>query len=98
MRRKGERLRPILLDTYGPEHGVARAIRDGDRWFGAWQRQKATPYAMLAKRTGIPLARISALDAGDRISRAELDALAIAWSVSTGDLIASIGESTQIVD
>lgn len=98
MRRKGERARPILLDTFGPGHPVAHAISTGDRWFEAWQRQKGLPLAKLARETGIPPARIAALSSGDRVSRAELDTLAIAWSVSAGDLISSIDDADQIGD
>ena len=42
--------------------------------------------------------RFPAITRGDAVSRAEIDALARAWSMSAGDLIASIGERTEIVE
>ncbi|MGN6621199.1 MAG: hypothetical protein ACTHKR_09085, partial [Sphingomonas sp.] len=75
-----------------------RLIRGGDHWFGAWMGQMATPYVKLAQRTGLSIGRITAIDRGDAISRCELEALALAWSVSVGDLERSIGGKTQIVE
>ncbi len=73
-RRKGEQPIPKLLDTWSDNHTVADMIRTGSRWFDAWQMQKGTPYVKLAKRTGIVPKRLMAISAGDRVSRAELDA------------------------
>jgi hypothetical protein len=39
-----------------------------------------------------------ALYDGDKVSRAEIDALARAWSISSNDLIASIGGLCEIVE
>jgi len=57
----------------------------------------ATPYVRLAKITGIPVPRLMAINHGDALSRAELDALARAWSVSSVDLEASIAGAVEIV-
>ncbi|WP_267395001.1 MULTISPECIES: hypothetical protein [unclassified Sphingomonas] len=96
--RKGERAVAVRLDTWYADHPVADVIASGTPWFDAWLGQKTTPIAMLSKRTGITGARLMTIAAGDRLSRAELDALARAWSISAGDLIASIGGSTVVVD
>ena len=77
---------------------MAHAIATGSYWFSAWMEQKATPIGALAKQTGISAARLLAIDAGDSLSRAELDALARAWAISAGDLIASIGSVASVVD
>lgn len=89
-RRKGER--PIVrpLDGWSHDHPVARCIREGDPWFYAWQRQRATPMERLARQTGISVPRLMTISRGDRVSRAEVDALARAWEISSGDLIASM--------
>ena len=90
MRRKGEQPLPIYLDRWGPDHPVARSIASGTWWFQAWAMQKATPLERLAKTTGIPQRRLLTLCQRDRVSMAEVDALARAWSVSGADLRASI--------
>lgn len=97
-RRKGER--PVIkqLDTWASSHPVAHAIQTGSYWFDAWLGQKATPIASLSRLTGIPAARLMGIAYGDRISRAELDALARAWMISADDLATSIGKATLIVD
>ena len=97
-RRKGEQPIPKLLDTWSDSHPVANMIRTGSHWFAAWQMQKLTPNVRLARQTGIAPARLSAISAGDRVSRAELDALARAWNVSAGDLEASMGDKGVVVD
>lgn len=89
-RRKGERPIARPLDSFSHDHPVARCIREGDPWFYAWQRQRATPFERLARQTGIAAARLMTISRGDRVSRAEVDALARAWEISTGDLIASM--------
>lgn len=86
------------LQRWSNDHPVARLIRDGDHWFGTWVGQMATPYVKLAKRTGIPIGRLAAIDRGDVVSRSELEALARAWSISAADLERSIGAATTIVD
>jgi hypothetical protein len=98
MRHKGQRAIPITLDQWSSSHPVAADIRDGTHWFHAWLAQKCTPYARLAKLTGIPPRRFDAILRGDLVSRAEIDALARAWSVSTNDLIKSINGRSEIVD
>ena len=97
-RRKGERPIPKLLDSWSPEHPVARSIADGSRWFAAWVAQKCTPFQSLSKKTGIETQRRLAIDGGDRVSRAEIDALAIVWNISAGDLIASINKPELVID
>ncbi|MBW4331378.1 hypothetical protein KY084_10895 [Stakelama sp. CBK3Z-3] len=96
-RRKGERPVALELDRYGEDHPVAQMIADGDNWFQAWTAQTATPLTTLAKRTGIPRTRLLTIERDDRISRAELDALARAWCVSAGDLESSIDKRVQII-
>ena len=98
MRRKGERPVAKLLDSWSATHPVARAMATGSTWFQAWAEQKGTPLARLTRHTGMSQARLLAIDSGDRISRAELDALSIAWSVSAADLVASLPDQTLIVE
>jgi len=95
--RKGERPVAVPLDRFGAGHPVAHMIATGDRWFEAWLSQKATPVGTLAKTTGIPVGRLHTIAEGGPISRAELDALARAWSVSTGDLVASMPGEALVV-
>lgn len=97
-RRKGERSVQRPLQRWTPEHPVARMIATGDRWFAAWTAQMATPYVRLSKVTGIPLPRLDTISRGDVISRAELDALARAWCVSSADLMASTPDPTIVID
>ncbi len=98
MRRKGERTIPIKLDTWHDRHPVALAIQTGSHWFYAWLSQNVTPLHRLEALTGIPKRRFEAIGQGDRVSRAEIDALACAWSISSNDLIASIGGKSEIVE
>lgn len=90
MRRKGERPLPVYLDTWSDAHPVARAIATGSWWFDAWVAQKTTPLDTLSRRTGIPRQRLVTISGRDRVSLAELDALARAWSISAADLRASV--------
>ncbi len=90
VRRKGERPLPVYLDTWSDMQPVARAIATGSWWFDAWVAQKATPYDALSRLTGIPQKRLATISARDRVSLAELDALARAWSISAADLRASV--------
>ncbi|WP_157215879.1 hypothetical protein [Flavisphingomonas formosensis] len=98
MRRKGERTIPQQLDLWSPAHPVAHAIATGSAWFHAWQMQKCTPVVQLAKQTGIAAARLAGIAAGDRLSRAEIDALARAWTISAADLIASLPDPALVRD
>lgn len=97
MRHKGQRPIPVMLDHWSSEHPVALDIRDGTHWFQAWLTQKTTPYARLSKLTGIPSQRFDAIQRGDAVSRAEVDALARAWAISANDLIKSIDGRAQII-
>ncbi len=98
MRRKGERRIPITLNVWTERHPVACSIRSGTHWLAAWGAQCGTTWPTLAKRTGMEPRRFVAIEQGDRISRAEVDALAIAWAVSSEDLKASIGDRNEIVE
>ncbi|MHA6768081.1 hypothetical protein [Sphingobium ummariense] len=98
MRRKGERPVPRELDRWAPDHPVADMIRTGTCWFDAWLIQKCTADITLSKLTGMDRRRIEAIRRGGYISRAELDALAIAWSVSAGDLIRSMPTPNLVVE
>ena len=89
---------PQELGRWAPDHPVAHMISTGTQWFTAWQMQKCVDIFRLEKATGISRRRFEALSRGDYISRAELDALAIAWSVSAGDLIASMPTHHLVVD
>ena len=90
MKHKGAKALPVYLDTWSDTHPVARTIAAGTRWFDAWLMQRTTPIPRLATITGIPKARLDTIAQGDRVSLAELDALARAWSISAGDLRASV--------
>lgn len=98
MRRKGERPIPRRLDEWSPAHPVAHAIATGSKWFTAWQVQKCTPVDKLARQTGISPTRLLTIDAGDHVSRAEIDALARAWTISSADLIASMPDPALVRD
>lgn len=96
-RRKGERPVAVRLDSWSADHPVARAIATGDGWFDAWLQQKATPIGRLSKLTGIPGPRLFTIAQDDRISAAELEALARAWSISAADLRASLPDPDMVI-
>lgn len=98
MRRKGER--PILrrLLDITPSSPVMRMIASGDHWFAAWMMQQVTPLAELARTTGLAAARLHAIDQGDCVSRAEIDALARAWSVSAEGLIGTLPNRSLVIE
>jgi hypothetical protein len=96
--RKGERPLPIHLDRWSPDHPLAAIISSGTHWFSAWLAQKTTPYHRLEALTGIPRRRLATIGEGGQISRAELDALARAWSISSGDLLASMPDPSIVID
>lgn len=98
MRRKGEQLIPRMLERWDVDGHIAQSIATGTHWLDAWLMQNGTPYARLSALTGMPVARFSAITRGDAVSRAEIDALARAWSISAGDLVASIGGRSEIVE
>lgn len=98
MRHKGQPAFPKMLDHWSGDHPVASDIRGGTFWFQAWLTQKTTPYARLTKMTGIPLRRFHAIQQGDAVSRAEIDALARAWAISANDLIKSIDGQSAIIE
>lgn len=76
---------------------MAHSIATGARWFDAWLMQRTTPIQRLAAITGIPRARLNTIAQGDRVSLAELNALARAWSISAGDLQASVPAELVVV-
>lgn len=98
MRRKGEKQIPKALVRWDIDGHIAQSIATGTHWLDAWLMQNGTPYVRLSALTGIPVPRFAAITRGDAVSRAEIDALARAWSMSAGDLLASIGGRTEIVD
>ena len=98
MRRKGEQSIPKVLHRWDESGYVAENIASGTHWLDAWLTQNNTPFVRLSAMTGIPAARFMAIIRGDAVSRAEVDALARAWSISAGDLIASMGGGTEIVE
>ncbi len=97
-RRKGERPLERRLDRWSSEHPAARMIASGDSWFNAWVAQKATPLRRLSRQTGIGVGRLMTIGQGGHVSRAEIDALARAWTISAADLIASMPDPTIVVD
>lgn len=96
--RKGEQPVLVYLDRFSDSHPVADMMATGDRWFSAWMVHKATPMARLSRLTGIPSARLYTINHGGPILRAELDALARAWSTMAGDLERSISDPALIAD
>jgi len=98
MRRKGERPLPTRLLQITPASPVVIAIAEGTNWMDAWTSEACTPWGRLARNTGIPVNRFTAIKDGDRISRAEIDALARAWSVTSADLISTLPDPTLVVE
>lgn len=97
MRRKGEQPVAKRLVQITPTSPVVISIAEGDHWFDAWVAEACTPWSKLARLSGIPGPRFSAIRGGDKISRAEIDALARAWSVSSEDLIRTIPDRDLVV-
>ena len=96
--RKGEKPVSRPLDRWSPIHPVAHMIATGDRWFDAWSMQNATPIGRLSKVTGIPGSRLMTISGGRTVSRAEVEALALAWCISAADLAASMPVDVQVID
>jgi len=96
-RRKGERPLVKPLAVWSDQHPVAHMIRTGDYWFTAWRAQECTPYGKLSKMTGIPVRRLMEIELRGVVSRAEVEALAKAWCVSSSNLEAAMGGACQIV-
>ena len=97
MRRKGERPVAMSWPAYGPWHPVARMIARGDRWLLAWTMQSCVPYERLAKRTGLSIERIFAIEQGSSLNLAELQALADAWKADLTSVIASLPNRSLLV-
>jgi hypothetical protein len=66
----------------------------GDPWFFAWTFQSATPFARLARESGISAERINALDRGSQVTRGEIEGLAKAWRVEPADILTSLPAGT----
>lgn len=98
MRRKGKKPVTRTQLAITPSSPVMRVIADGDTWFNAWTFQQCTPLARLARTTGLPMGRLCAIEQGDRISRAEIDALARAWCVSAEGLIGTLPDRSLVID
>jgi hypothetical protein len=96
-RRKGERPVTKQLVVLTPGSPVRRSIAEGDHWSDAWVAEASTPWVRLVRDT-VPTRRFMAIRGGDRMSRAELDALARAWSVSSGDLISTLPDRSLVVE
>lgn len=98
-RRKGEQPVRKPLAELSAGHPVVRMVANGDHWFEAWVRQECTPYARLQQLTGIPTTRLATLSRqGERVSRAEIDALARAWCVSSEGLISTLPDRSLVVE
>lgn len=96
-RRKGfPRLVKATVSFTG-DHPVAGAIRRGSRWFDAWVAQMGTPYAPLAKKSGIAAARLFELSHGAAPAAEEIAALVPVWRATPEDLQASIALAAAIV-
>ncbi|MEQ1514945.1 MAG: helix-turn-helix transcriptional regulator [Usitatibacteraceae bacterium] len=98
MRRKGERPVPQRLIVPQASTPVVRTIAQGDPWFQAWSVQQCTPTSRLVRLTGINSGRLRAIEQGDRMTRKELEALAMAWSVAPSDLLRTIPDPSEIID
>jgi hypothetical protein len=95
-RRKGF---PRLVKETGPftdDHPVARSIGRGSRWFDAWVAQRGTPYAALARKSGVAIARLFELSHGAAPTDAEIAALASPWRVTAEGLRESIVLSAKV--
>lgn len=98
MRHQGEKQIPTTLERWDIDGHVAHSIATETHWLDAWLMQNGTPYVHLSALTGIPVPRFAAITRGYAVSRAEIDALARAWSMSASNLLASIGGRTEIID
>ena len=81
MRHKGQKPIPKILHRWDENGYVAENIASGTHWLDAWLMQNNTPFVRLSAMTGIPTERFLAITGGDAVSRAEIDALARAWSM-----------------
>lgn len=90
VRRKGEQKIPKIVREYTPDHPVARMIASGDCWVNAWVVQMTTPWAIIAKRTGINEKRLREFEGGAEPSPIEIETLAVLWYVTPQGLTESI--------
>lgn len=82
-------------------HAVVAGDAHDRRWrhmVQPWTFQQSTPLVRLARMTGLTVARLDAIEHGDRVSRDEIDALARAWSVSAEGLIGTLPDRSLVVD
>jgi hypothetical protein len=96
MRRKGEKKVGKHWPPYDDKHPIAHRIRTGDNWFYAWMAETA-PLVILEKRSGIPFGRLLGIDLYDKVTRAEVDALARAWGAPLEDVLASIPDPQMVI-
>ena len=90
---------PLLPQTLHTDASlIAHQIKSGDSWFYAWLSQMGTPYVKLARLTGMKPARFQAIDHGDYLTRAELEALAKAWGASPDALVQSMPDPSIVVE
>ena len=81
--------------SFTDDHPVAQSIGRGSRWFDAWVAQMGTPYAPLAKKSGIAVARLFELSHGAAPSDDEIAALAPHWCVTAEGLRKSLALSAK---
>lgn len=94
-RRKGFPRLAKRVVPYGDSHPVAGMIGRGSRWFDAWVAQMQTPYAKLARQSGVDVARLFEMSHGAVPTDAEIGALAPCWYVTPEGLRASIAQSMR---
>jgi hypothetical protein len=79
---------------WNPLPAVAQAIAAGEPWLLAWALQSATPYRVLARKSGIPDYRLDELYRGALVSPAELAALAKAWEIEVDQVLLTLPAGT----
>ncbi len=77
-----------------PLPAVAQAIATGEPWLLAWALQSATPYRLLARKSGIADSRLDELYRGAPVSRAELVALADTWKIAVDQIMLTLPAGT----
>lgn len=90
MRRKGEQKLKRHWPEWGATHPVHNAIKRGSHWFNAWYAQACTPWPVIERKAGIPVARLVAIEGGSEPSTTEIEALAALWSCPVEHIQASI--------
>lgn len=90
VRRKGERPVVKTWATWNERHPVHDMISAGDRWLDAWTAQAAISWPVLARRSGVPLGRLFAINAGAAPMIEEIRSLADVWKAPLADVCASL--------